>query len=194
MAPSKTLQIYNTYIAPATNALMDLGSLTLQFKDLYIDGIAYIDQLNLEGNLDMDDNDITSIGILYGLDSGIFIDIGNDGRMLISADGGGSPFSTPDIDITGSVFFDDDIGLDSTKKTMYRNANTNIQSGDVDHLDLNADVSVDVNAKLVIGTNTLEANSIEVIGSDGLINGATMVNMVFNDDEAISNNNNAVFI
>ena len=43
--------IYNTYLAPATNALLDLGSDALEFKDLWIDGISYIDTLEIHNEI-----------------------------------------------------------------------------------------------------------------------------------------------
>ena len=79
-----TMQIYNTYICPSTSALMDVGSLSKQWKDLYIDGLAYIDGLG-EG-LDCGDFNLSSIGILYGLDNNISIDMSVDGTLTLSAD------------------------------------------------------------------------------------------------------------
>ena len=53
-------KIYDTYIAPATDELLDIGSSALEFKDLYIDGIAYIDEihLDLEEQIQFRDEDI----------------------------------------------------------------------------------------------------------------------------------------
>ena len=79
-----TMQIYNTYICPSTNALMDLGAGVKQWKDLYIDGLAYIDGLG--HGLDCGDFNLSSIGILYGIDSNISIDMSVDGNLTLGAD------------------------------------------------------------------------------------------------------------
>ena len=57
---AQTLQIYSTYICPATNALMDLGSLSLQWNNLYIDGTAYLDNLIMEGNIDLSTHNLVT--------------------------------------------------------------------------------------------------------------------------------------
>lgn len=42
---AELLKIYNDYMCPASDALLDLGTSVYQFKDLYINGKAYIDGL-----------------------------------------------------------------------------------------------------------------------------------------------------
>jgi len=97
---SITMQIYNTYICPNTNALMDLGSTTKQWKDLYIEGLAYIDGLGED--LDVGDYDFTSVDTLYGVDSSIYIDMGVDGTLSLVADNT-VQLSGTYIDISGDI-------------------------------------------------------------------------------------------
>ena len=40
-----TLKIYDTYLAPATDALLDLGTSSVEFKDAYFDGTVTTDGL-----------------------------------------------------------------------------------------------------------------------------------------------------
>jgi hypothetical protein len=47
-------------ISPSADDTYDLGGAN-EFKDLYIDGTAYIDALNMDGNADFDQNDILDI-------------------------------------------------------------------------------------------------------------------------------------
>ena len=147
--------LWNTDYSPVIDELLDLGSLNYQWKDLYINGIAYIDQVNIEELLEMSDNDIISIGVLYGFDNNISIDMSNLGRMIFSVNGTGTPFATPDYDFTGSSFFDDDMGFDTTKGIYFRDSALFINSVDDGHLDLTADISIDMNADVDISTKNI---------------------------------------
>jgi len=66
--------------------------------------------------------------------------------------------------------FSDDILLNTDEKIYFRDTALYVSSLDDGHLDLTADVSIDLNANVVIGTNSLTINSIEIIGSDGEVN------------------------
>jgi hypothetical protein len=90
----------------------------------------------------MGDFDIHSLDGLYGFDDSVFIDMGADGRIIIQADGAGTPFSTPDIDITGTTYFDDDMGLLLDKKILFGDTAVYILSDDDGYLDLVADTGI----------------------------------------------------
>jgi hypothetical protein len=51
VGPVQDLVISNTAVTPKINNTLDLGTSSLQFKDAYIDGTAYIDALDLNGTL-----------------------------------------------------------------------------------------------------------------------------------------------
>lgn len=72
-------QFYSTAILPAFDDAQDLGALTKQFKDLYIDGIAYIDAIG-ENCL------ITSTYRLQFRDTAIYIASLDDGHLDLMAD------------------------------------------------------------------------------------------------------------
>ena len=135
-------RIYSTAFYPSVDDAMDLGATTTQFKNLWLDGLAYIDGFGED--TDMGDFDIHSLDGLYGVDDDVFIDLGTDGRIIIQVNGAGTPFSTPDIDITGSVYFDDDIGIALDKKILFGDTGVYIFSDDDGYLDLVADTGIRV--------------------------------------------------
>ena len=137
------LSIESTVTHPGADDTMDLGELALQYKNLYLDGLAYIDGFGED--TDLGDFDIHSLDGLYGVDDGVFIDLGADGRIILQADGSGTPFSTPDIDITGTTYFDDDAGFLLDKKILFGDADVFIYSNDDGYLDLVADTGVRTN-------------------------------------------------
>lgn len=124
------LTLSSTVLQPTSNAGLSLGGVSNQWNDLYVDGLVYIDGLGED--LDVGDFDITSIDKLEGYDAGLFIDMGQDSQIIISSDGAGTPFSSPDIDITGSVYFDDHIGLASGKQIQFADAGEYIVSDGTD--------------------------------------------------------------
>lgn len=146
-------QIYNTYIAGGVDNTSDLGNIALEWKDLWIDGLAYIDGFGQD--LDFGDFDVHSVDGLYGIDDNVFIDMGASGRIIVQANGSGTPFSTPDIDITGTTYFDDDAGFLLDKKILFGDADVYIFSNDDGYLDLNANVGIRLNGPVDLGANNL---------------------------------------
>ena len=49
LGPGQQLTIASTSITPSSDGVFDLGSSSLEFKDLYIDGVAYVDAINFNG-------------------------------------------------------------------------------------------------------------------------------------------------
>ena len=84
---------FTTTIVPNADDSLDIGSSVAQWKDLYIDGIAYIDQIGTDG-------DPTSNAFISGGEI--------DGVVI----GGESPSSGTftDVNITGSLSFDGVVG------------------------------------------------------------------------------------
>ena len=142
---AEIFKIWNTYIGPAATAGSDLGSDSFKWNNLYLDGVAYLDGIVMAGNIDMNDFSLQNVAYLYGADSSDYIRMGITNRLIINVTGGGSPFSTPDIDITGSSYFDDDMGFPLDKKILFGDTGVYIFSDDDGHLDLMADVSIDFN-------------------------------------------------
>lgn len=145
-------KLYNTDFSPAAQALIDLGRLTQEWKDLFIDGIAYIDTCNIEVLLEMNDNDIISVQDIEGIDGNVRIEMGTSGRMLFTANGAGAPFATPDFSFAGTSYFNDHLGLDTNKQVQFRDTELYIHSNDDGHLDLAADTAIDLNTPDVVQT------------------------------------------
>ena len=83
------IKFWDSYFSPATNQGIDIGSSALEFNDLYVGNMAYINSLDLErlgDDLDVDGYDFHSMGSLYGVDNNIGIDMGTDGEITASAD------------------------------------------------------------------------------------------------------------
>jgi len=142
---ARIFKIENTYIAPYTDELLDLGHPSFEWKDLYIDGTAYLDAIEMHGSIEMSDNNIVSMGRINGFDNNLYLDLATDGQLKIHAAGSGTPFAIPDVDITGSVFFDDHIGLDTLKQIQLRDTEIYINSSADGILDLTADTSINLN-------------------------------------------------
>ena len=138
-------KIYNTYVGPAINSLLDLGSVTFQWKDMWIDGTAYVDALTMEGDIEMSDNDIVSMGRINGYDNNLYIDMATTGQITFYSNAGGAPFSTPNFNFTGNGYFSSHLGFGTTAQLQFRDTALYINSNDDGHLDFTADFSFDFN-------------------------------------------------
>lgn len=142
---AELLKLYNTHLVPAINSLLDLGSLTLQWKDMWIDGTAYVDALTMEGDIEMSDNDIVSMGRINGFDNNLYIDMATTGQITFFSNAGGAPFSTPNFNFQGNGYFASNFGFGSTGQLLFRDTALYINSNDDGHLDFTADGSFDFN-------------------------------------------------
>lgn len=88
------LQIDSTAIKPAVDNSMVLGTSALEFKDLYIDGLAYIDGLG-------EDLLVTSSYQIQFRDNLLFISSKNDGHLDIDADA--SVDINSNLDVIGTI-------------------------------------------------------------------------------------------
>lgn len=200
---SQVFKIWNTYISPATNALLDIGSDSLKFNNLYLDGIAYIDEITMGGNLDLNDFSIENISYLYGADPADFIRMGVANRLFITITGTGDPFATPDISISGSVWFDDDIGLATTKQIQFRDADIMIASDNDGDLDLDADSAIDFQIGGTEQVNLTDGalsptidNDIDLGTSSLMYKNVYMrgLNAVCSDSDIVCHNGEVVFV
>jgi len=87
-------------VHPSVDDAVDIGNSTFEFKDLYIDGSAYIDGLADDILVDTDKK-------IQFRDTGIYIQSSANGKLTISADGG----STDDITLSGQVTIDDNVTI-----------------------------------------------------------------------------------
>lgn len=142
---AKILEIHNTNLSPANDMQLSLGRYGCAWNELYVAGTSYLWNTYLEGFLDLQENNIYSLKILYGISSNNSIDMQTDGRIILTAIAAGTPFNTPDITLSGTVFVDDNIGIYSTKQLYFRDDNISIASYTDGHIDINADTSIDFN-------------------------------------------------
>jgi hypothetical protein len=82
IGPAQDIVVATGGAIPKTNNAVDLGSATFQYKDLYIDGTAYIDALDLNGTLILPT--ATELNYVDGVTSAIQTQI--DGKQPLDAD------------------------------------------------------------------------------------------------------------
>ena len=112
LGPSQEFVANSSAVNPSTNAGLDLGTSSLKFNDLYIDGTAYIDGLG--GNLLID----TSNALQFR-DAQLNISSSADGQLDIDAD------TTVEID-SPEVIVTDDFRLQSDSSVLTFGADDDI--------------------------------------------------------------------
>jgi len=105
---------------------------------------------------DFEDNNLTSLDRLEGVDAGTFIDLGSTAQIIFSSDGGGSPYSTPDLDFTGASYFDDDMGILGGARIYFRDSGVFIESQSDGYIDVDADVGIRLNTLAITTEGTLQ--------------------------------------
>ena len=95
LGPAQQLTIAATSITPSTDDAFDLGSSGAEFKDLYIDGVAYIDAINFNGTainataaeLNIMDGDTSaSAGVTIATSDKFIVNDGGTMKQLTFAD------------------------------------------------------------------------------------------------------------
>ena len=56
LGPAQDFVVSASIVSPKTDNTLDLGTSTLEFKDLYLDGTAHIDTLDVDENANIDGN------------------------------------------------------------------------------------------------------------------------------------------
>ena len=161
----------NSNIIPNTDNTFDLGSSTQKWKDLYVDGTAYVDAINLDGTAitasaaELNYNDITTLGT-------------SEASKVVTADGSGNVTfvnGTNDIDIASH---DGTNGL-KLGGTLVTSSAAELNYNDIGTLGI-AEVSKTVtsdasgNITFVNGSNDIDIASHDA-GTNGLKLGGTLV-------------------
>jgi len=155
----------NSNIIPNTDSAFDLGSSTQEWRDLYLDGTAHIDTLDVDVNATIAGT-LGVTGVLTGTSLDISGDIDVDGTTnldVVDIDGAVDMATT--LAVAGNVDFNGDLDVDGT---------TNLDVVDIDgavnmattllvtgNVDFNGDLDVD-------GTTNLD-----VVDIDGAVDMAT---------------------
>jgi hypothetical protein len=168
LGPSQEFVASSSAVAPSTNAGIDIGTASLKFKDLYIDGTAYIDGLG--ANLLID----TTYAIQFR-DSALSISSSADGQLDIAAD------TTAKI-TAPSVVFSDNAFLQSDAAVLYFGADDDVSVTHVADTGLNSKAASGFTLSLQTGDTTVESgNTIgkisfnapdEASGTDAILVGA----------------------
>ena len=111
----------NQNLIPSSDDSKDLGTSSKQWRNLYVDGSAYIDAISMGGDIDMNSGEIDDIGEL-NVDSGGRLNFSGTGYIKSS----GSTKIT--ISSSGATFNDDAI----FNNTVQMNNDLNMQGGDID--------------------------------------------------------------
>ncbi len=133
LGPVQDFVASSTEIKPKTDNTLDIGTSSLEFKDLYLDGKAYIDGLGENILVDTDK-------AIQFRDSGLSINSSTDGQLDIDADTE-LELVAPTIDIDASTA----VTIDTTTLTITGAANV---TGDLDVDNIN------INGNAIISTNT----------------------------------------
>ena len=163
-AAVEQLRIQDGAIVPVTDNDIDLGTSSLEFKDLYVDGIGYIDTVQIHenatitGNLTVNGN--TTLGDADSDTVTVTADVASP--LIPSAD------NTHDLGAVGSEW-----------RNLYVTGTANIDALVADTADIDGG-TID---GAVIGGNTAAAGSFTTVGSSGLatlnsltVTGATALN------------------
>lgn len=168
LGPSQEFVASASAVAPSTNAGLDLGTTSLKFNDLYIDGTAYIDGLG--GNLLID----TSNALQFR-DTALSISSSADGQLDIAADTT-AKITSPEVIVT------DDFRLQSDAAILTFGADDDVSVTHVADTGLDAQAASGFTLKLQTGDTTVESgNTIgkisfnapdEASGTDAILVGA----------------------
>ena len=168
LGPSQNFVASSASVAPSTNAGLDLGTTSLKFKDLYIDGTAYIDGLG--GDLL-----IATTNKIQFRDAQLFINSSADGQLDLEAD--------TTIELTApEVVATDNVTLKSDASVLSFGTDSDVTVTHVADTGLDAKAASGFALKLQTGDTTVEnGNTIgkisfnapsEASGSDAILVGA----------------------
>lgn len=168
IGPAQQLVATSTSINPSTNAGLDLGTSSLQFKDLYIDGVAYIDSFG--GDMSVDTNNA-----LQFRDAQLSINSSADGQLDVAADTT-VKITSPEVIMTDDVRLQSDASIltfgadDDVKLTHVADTGLGATAASGFQLSLQtSDISVD--SGNTIGKISFNA-PLEDSGSDAILVGA----------------------
>ena len=145
---TEQIRIQDGALVPVTDDDIDLGSASAEFKDLYIDGVGYIDTLAVHENATITGNLTVNGNTTLGSDATDTVTVNAD----VSSDLIPSADATYDLGATGSEWND-----------AYITGTANIDSLVADTADINAG-TID---NTVIGNTTAASGEFTTLGSSG---------------------------
>ena len=181
-AAVEQVRIQDGAIVPVTDEDIDLGSPTAEFKDLYIDGVGYIDTLAVHENATITGNLTVNGNTTLGSDDSDTVTVNADvaSDLIPSADGtydlGSSTAEWQDLYIDGTANIDSlvadtaDINAGTIDNTVI--GNTTAASGEFTTLGSSGNLTVGGTAG-VTGNTTL-AGTLSVTGAAGFADTVTV--------------------
>tara|TARA_R100001460_G_scaffold25386_1_gene51037 strand:+ start:3921 stop:6530 length:2610 start_codon:yes stop_codon:yes gene_type:complete len=155
-----------TEIKPKTDNTLDIGTSSLEFKDLYLDGKAYIDGLGENLLVDTDKS-------IQFRDTALTINSSTNGQLDINADVE-LEITAPTVDIDASTA----VTIDTTTLTITGSANV-AGDLDVDNININGNtiISTDSNGNIALtpnGTGEVDISKVDIDSGaiDGTVIGA----------------------
>jgi len=168
LGPSQEFVASSSEVKPSTNAGLDLGTSSLKFKDLYIDGVAYIDGFGGDILAATDKK-------IQFRDTAIFINSSADGQLDIDAD------TTIELN-SPEVIATDDFRLKSDAAILTFGADNDVTVTHVADTGLDAKAASGFALKLQTGDTTVESGNTlgkisfnapdEASGTDSILVGA----------------------
>ena len=218
IGPGQDITVSATIVSPKSNNAIDLGTDALEFKDIYIAGVAYIEGLG---------RDLLVVGTnkIEFRDPAIHINSTADGELDIVADG--TIFLTADAITFGEgtetdivltfnatsndglitwmededyFQFSDDILLSSTEKVQFGDPASFIQQSGDGVLRIDGEATIDLNASTaVLVSHDLKLDSDDAILGFGVNNDVTLTHipdaaLLLNDAIALQFRDNALAI
>ena len=117
----------NSSIIPNTDSAYDLGSSSQEWRDLYIDGTAYLDAVNITSIAE--DTTLATDKKVQFRDTGLYINSSADGQLDIVADTEVQIAATT-VDINGNVEISGDLTISGDDLTMGTNTSGHILVAD----------------------------------------------------------------
>ena len=171
LGPAQDFVVSASIVSPKTDNTLDLGTSTLEFKDLYLDGTAHIDTLDVDENAVIVGDlavggDLTVTGTTTFNGGTITLGDAATDNVVFAADVdssiipddddtydlGSSGQQWRDIYIDGSAYIDglaEDILVATDKKIQFRDTGLLINSSTDGQLDIDADVELEITAPTV---------------------------------------------
>jgi len=199
VGPAQDITVSATIVSPKSNNAIDLGTDALEFKDLYLDGVAYIDGFGRDMLVATDKK-------VQFRDTAIFINSSTDGQLDIDADTE-LEITAPTVDINAStaVLVSNDLKLDSdsavlgfgadndttlthtdgtgltinsTNKLTFGDAASFVQQSSDGVLRIDGEATVDINASTaVLVSNDLKLDSDAAVLGFGVDNEITVTHV-----------------
>ena len=193
-------------IVPVTDNDIDLGTASLEFKDMFLDGTAHIDTLDVDENATVAGTlDVT--GALTGTNitaSTAFLPDASDGAALgtsslefsdlFLADGAVINLGD-DQDVTLTHVADTGVLLNSTNKIQFNDASQFIHGSSATVLSLGATDEIDLTATAIDINGTADISGNTAIGGNATITGTTTTTGVVtaNNNVVVSSTNQLQF-